>query len=94
MSSDPSTALDSLSSSLTVLEFALAPVLATPLEEHLAQNDAEPLQKAKLQVMAGYVVHDLIWSEFPFVSETLPSQGVECGRVDLAFASAKCQSAG
>lgn len=64
MSHDPSTALESLSTSFTVLEAALAPFLATPLEETLAQNDGEPLQKAKLQVMVGYVVHALIWSEF------------------------------
>lgn len=75
MSSDPSTALESLSTSLSVLEAALVPFLATPLEETLAQNDGEPLQKAKLQVMVGYVVHDLIWSE-----STAPGLGPSRGR--------------
>ncbi|KAK4705735.1 exosome complex protein LRP1, partial [Phenoliferia sp. Uapishka_3] len=61
MSADPSTALTELSTSFTVLESALAPLLSTSLEELLAQNETEPLQKAKLQVMISYVIHDLIW---------------------------------
>lgn len=59
---DPKTTLDALSTSLTTLEEALGPLLAKPFEE--LTEDLEPLQKARLQVMSSYVVHDLVWSEF------------------------------
>jgi hypothetical protein len=58
---DPQVTLATLSSSLTTLEESLAPLLATPFED--LTQDLDPLQKAKLEVMTGYVVHDLIWSE-------------------------------
>lgn len=59
---DPTTTLSELSTSLTALEEALAPLLATPFEE--VSEGLEPLVKARLDVMVGYVVHDLIWSEW------------------------------
>lgn len=58
---DPTQTLSTLSTTLTSLEESLAPLLATPFEE--LSQDLDPLQKAKLEVMTGYVVHDLIWSE-------------------------------
>ena len=58
---DPTKTLPQLSTSLATLEEALAPLLATPFEE--VSEGLEPLVKARLDVMVGYVVHDLIWSE-------------------------------
>lgn len=58
---DPTKTLSQLSTSLATLEEALAPLLATPFEE--VSEGLEPLVKARLDVMVGYVVHDLIWSE-------------------------------
>ncbi|KAM0789040.1 hypothetical protein ACM66B_003105 [Microbotryomycetes sp. NB124-2] len=51
--------LDELSTSLTSLESALEPLLATSFEE--LSSSLEPLQKARLDVMTSYMVHDLIW---------------------------------
>ncbi|BGP47461.1 hypothetical protein JCM10450v2_003313 [Rhodotorula kratochvilovae] len=56
---DPSATLATLTSSLTALESALAPLLAKPLDQHLENED--PLVQARAQVLASYVVHDLIW---------------------------------
>ncbi|GAA5986316.1 hypothetical protein JCM10908_003701 [Rhodotorula pacifica] len=58
---DPSATLAQLSTSLTALEQALDPLLATPLEQHLEQNSLDPLVQARAQVLASYVVHDLVW---------------------------------
>ncbi|GAA5841908.1 hypothetical protein JCM11251_005417 [Rhodosporidiobolus azoricus] len=58
---DPTATLAQLSTSLTALETALEPLLAKPLEEHLAAAQDEPLVQARMQVLASYVVHDLIW---------------------------------
>lgn len=64
---DPTVALSQLSTSLTTLESSLAPLLSTPFESHLAgpegSQGVEPLLQARLEVLTGYVVHDLIWSE-------------------------------
>nr|CRX79003.1 hypothetical protein [Leucosporidium scottii] len=63
--SDPTIALSSLSTSLTTLEESLAPLLSTPLDQLLAgpsgSEGVEPLLQARLEVLTGYVVHDLIW---------------------------------
>lgn len=56
---DPTATLASLSSSLSTLEGALAPLLAKPLDDHLDGQD--PLVQARMQILASYVVHDLIW---------------------------------
>ncbi|KAK4057793.1 hypothetical protein OIO90_001012 [Microbotryomycetes sp. JL221] len=58
--------LQDLSSSLTTLEQALDPLLATPFKELVSSsNDKQTpmtaLQRAKLDVMTAYIVHDLIW---------------------------------
>ncbi|GAA5888383.1 hypothetical protein JCM5296_003312 [Sporobolomyces johnsonii] len=57
--SDPKTTLSALSSSLTSLEAALSPLLASPFEDLC--NAQDPLSSAKLQVLVSYAVHDLIW---------------------------------
>ncbi|KAK4055469.1 hypothetical protein OIV83_000015 [Microbotryomycetes sp. JL201] len=51
--------LDELSTSLTSLEQALEPLMATSFEE--LSKSLEPLQRARLDVMTSYMVHDLIW---------------------------------
>ncbi|GAA5908946.1 hypothetical protein JCM6882_004952 [Rhodosporidiobolus microsporus] len=58
---DPSATLAQLSTSLTALETALEPLLSRPLEEVLESAQDEPLVQARTQVLASYVVHDLIW---------------------------------
>lgn len=58
---DPSSTLAEMSASLTLLEAALEPLLAKPFDQ--VRDGLDPLQKARLEVMSGYVVHDLIWSE-------------------------------
>lgn len=67
LSSDPSAALDSLAASLDTLDAQLAPILATKLQDLIAENEGEPLQVAKLHVMMVYLVHDLIWSRSIFL---------------------------
>jgi exosome complex protein LRP1 len=62
--SDPSETVTDLASALTSLEAALDPLLASTYEE-VSNPTLDPLQKAKLDVIVGYVVHDLIWSEHP-----------------------------
>ncbi|KAI5479786.1 exosome complex protein LRP1 [Pseudohyphozyma bogoriensis] len=60
---DPQSTLESVSHALTALTTTLSPILATPFAA-LAQDDdgnLDPLEKAKLQVMVAYVVHDLIY---------------------------------
>ncbi|GAA5952809.1 hypothetical protein JCM21900_005812, partial [Sporobolomyces salmonicolor] len=57
--SDPKATLSALSSSLTSLEAALSPLLASPFEDLC--NAQDPLASAKLEVLVSYVVHDLIW---------------------------------
>lgn len=58
---DPKSTLDELSTSLTSLEQVLASLVAKPFDE--LTQDLEPIEKARLQVMSGYIVHDLIWSQ-------------------------------
>ncbi|BGP55001.1 hypothetical protein JCM8202_005993 [Rhodotorula sphaerocarpa] len=58
---DPTTTLASLAASLEALDAALAPVLGTPLQEHLDRNSDDPLAQARLQVLASYLIHDLVW---------------------------------
>lgn len=62
---DPSATLAELSTSLTALEQALDPLLATPLQQHLEQTAAadSPLTQARAHVLASYVVHDLVWGQ-------------------------------
>lgn len=71
---DPTVALSSLSSSLSTLEESLAPLLSTPFAQLLAgpegSEGVEPLLQARLEVLTGYVVHDLIWSEFALLLDT------------------------
>ncbi|GAA5819980.1 hypothetical protein JCM3770_006812 [Rhodotorula araucariae] len=57
--SDPAATLGTLKSSLSALEAALAPLVAKPLDLHLEGQD--PLVQARAQVLASYVVHDLVW---------------------------------
>ncbi|GAA5856370.1 hypothetical protein JCM9279_005745 [Rhodotorula babjevae] len=56
---DPSATLASLSAAVTHLDSALAPLLAKPLADHLEHE--QPLLQARAQVLASYVVHDLVW---------------------------------
>ncbi|GAA5912206.1 hypothetical protein JCM8208_000931 [Rhodotorula glutinis] len=56
---DPSATLASLSAAVTQLDSALAPLLAKPLADHLEHE--QPLVQARAQVLASYVVHDLVW---------------------------------
>ncbi|KWU47629.1 hypothetical protein RHOSPDRAFT_31062 [Rhodotorula sp. JG-1b] len=60
---DPSATLAELSTSLTALEQALDPLLATPLQQHLEHSAAadSPLTQARAHILASYVVHDLVW---------------------------------
>ncbi|BGP15363.1 hypothetical protein JCM10213_001445 [Rhodosporidiobolus nylandii] len=58
---DPSGTLAQLSTSLGALETALEPLLSKPFDELLEQSEDEPLVQARMQVLASYVVHDLIW---------------------------------
>ncbi|KAG0662426.1 hypothetical protein C6P46_003372 [Rhodotorula mucilaginosa] len=61
---DPSATLAELSTSLTALEQALDPLLATPLQQHLEHSAAaadSPLLQARAHILASYVVHDLVW---------------------------------
>lgn len=65
---DPSTTLATLSSTLSTLESSLEPLLATPFETLCSAtnqdgSELDPLLKARLEILTGYVVHDLIWSE-------------------------------
>jgi exosome complex protein LRP1 len=57
----PSAAVGQISSALDTLDDVLGPLLAAPFNETLARLDN--LQKAKLQVLLGYVIHDLMWSK-------------------------------
>ncbi|GAA6020648.1 hypothetical protein JCM10207_007809 [Rhodosporidiobolus poonsookiae] len=58
---DPTAIVTQLSTSLTALEATLAPLLAQPFQQLLDNSADAPLQQARLQVLASYVVHDLIW---------------------------------
>jgi exosome complex protein LRP1 len=63
---DPSATLAELSTSLTALEQALDPLLATPLQQHLEHSAAaadSPLLQARAHILASYVVHDLVWGQ-------------------------------
>lgn len=59
--------LSTLSSALTTLEQALAPLLAVPLKSILNNEDDQlqlaPIEQARTQILTAYLVHDLIWSE-------------------------------
>lgn len=67
MEVDVPTTLTTLSSALGVLEQALAPLLAVPLKEMLANEEegqqVAPIEQARTQILTAYLVHDLIWSE-------------------------------
>ena len=56
---DPMPGLEQLSSSLDQLEHVLEPLLEKPWNETLQGLDV--LQRAKLNVLLAYVVHDLAW---------------------------------
>ncbi|GAA5976186.1 hypothetical protein JCM11641_001074 [Rhodosporidiobolus odoratus] len=58
---DPTGTLSQLSTSLIALETALEPLLSKPFDQLLEQSENEPLVQARMQVLASYVVHDLIW---------------------------------
>ncbi|ORY78884.1 hypothetical protein BCR35DRAFT_304905 [Leucosporidium creatinivorum] len=62
---DPTVALSQLSNSLTTLEQALSPLLSTPFDNLKSgpegSEGVEPLLQARLEVLTGYVVHDLVW---------------------------------
>lgn len=58
---DPSQTLSELSSSLSRLESSLEPLLAIPLDQLVHDAELDPLAQARLQVLASYVVHDLVW---------------------------------
>ncbi|POY73618.1 hypothetical protein BMF94_3152 [Rhodotorula taiwanensis] len=58
---DPSQTLSELSNSLSRLETSLEPLLATPLDQLVQDAALDPLAQARLQVLASYVVHDLVW---------------------------------
>lgn len=55
---DPLDTLDSLYSSLDELEDALEPLFAKTLAQ--TEENLEPEQKAKLQVLLTYVIQDLV----------------------------------
>ncbi|GAA5859780.1 hypothetical protein JCM8547_007024 [Rhodosporidiobolus lusitaniae] len=59
--SDPSATLATLSASLGDLESALEPLLSKPLSDLVDSAQDEPLVQARAQVLASYIVHDLIW---------------------------------
>lgn len=73
---DPTVALSQLSSALSTLEESLSPLLSTPFAALLAgpegSQGVEPLLQARLEVLTGYVVHDLIWSEFSSSTTAAP----------------------
>lgn len=58
---DCAATLAQLSTALSALEQALDPLLATPLEQHLELESDQPLVQARAQILASYVVHDLVW---------------------------------
>lgn len=60
--SAPLETLDSLSSSLDEVEDMLEPLFGRSLVQ--IEEDLEPLQKAKLQVLLSYVIQDLVLSAF------------------------------
>jgi hypothetical protein len=71
--------LTSLNTSLSQLELDfIQPLLAQTLADTLASLPGE-LDKAKLQVGLGYVIHDLVWSKCSFPSFT-PLSGWAVGR--------------
>ena len=82
---DPSATLAELSTSLTALEQALDPLLATPLQQHLEHSAAadSPLTQARAHILASYVVHDLVWGQS---AQSLPESapGPETEPVPLA----------
>lgn len=59
--SDPQANLAALTLDMNTLETSLAPLFAQSFEE--LSKEADPLEKAKLGVTVGYMVHDLIWSK-------------------------------
>ncbi|GAA6036107.1 hypothetical protein JCM8097_006619 [Rhodosporidiobolus ruineniae] len=58
---DPTATISQLSSSLGALEAALDSLLATPFDDLVDQASDSPLVQARMQILASYVVHDLIW---------------------------------
>lgn len=54
-------ALSHLNDGLDNLEELLKPLLSKPLQD--TQETLEPLQKARLNTLIGYIVHDLVWSK-------------------------------
>ena len=59
---EPLETLDSLSSSLDEIEILLGPLFQKSLAQ--TEEDLEPLQKAKLDVLLTYVIQDLVLSAF------------------------------
>ena len=59
---EPLETLDSLSSSLDEIEILLGPLFQKSLPQ--TEEDLEPLQKAKLDVLLTYVIQDLVLSAF------------------------------
>lgn len=53
--------LSTLSTQLSTLETSLAPLLAVPYADLIANDENAPLAKAKLDVLVSYALHDLIW---------------------------------
>jgi exosome complex protein LRP1 len=72
--SDPTATLAQLSASLGDLESALEPLLAKPFDDLLESAKDDPLVQARTQVLASYIVHDLIWgTPLPLLSNSLKS---------------------
>jgi hypothetical protein len=68
--------LTSLNTSLSQLELDfIQPLLAQTLADTLASLPGE-LDKAKLQVGLGYVIHDLVWSKCLFLRSLLCRAGL------------------
>ncbi|KAM0746558.1 hypothetical protein T439DRAFT_134063 [Meredithblackwellia eburnea MCA 4105] len=61
LESDPTALVATLSTTLSSLESALAPLLKLKLAELNEQHKDDNIGKAKLAVMIAYVVHDLVW---------------------------------
>ena len=62
---EPLETLDSLSSSLDEIEILLGPLFQKSLAQ--TEDDLEPLQKAKLDVLLTYVIQDLVLSAFEMI---------------------------
>lgn len=58
---DPSAALAALTGTMDDLEAAVAPLLARPLNDTMA--DLGPLERAKMDVLVAYAINNLVWGE-------------------------------